>query len=306
TRVIAPPSEVGRLSDAIETAIIDQAALGAATARDGVPVPELVRQLKASLAPHDHPFVHVGLTSQDVLDTALALALKDCFALLRERLLTLTRALGTLSQRDGNRTLMAMTRMQPAIPITSEKRIGAWRRPLDGLEVALEGVAERCLQLQWGGPVGIRPGPDALQQGARFAAHLGLRDGSVCWHTDRSHLADLANFLSKTTGACGKIGQDVALMAQLGADTLQLSGGGGSSAMPDKQNPILAEVLVALARRTAGDVASMHHALIHEQERSGSAWLLEWLTLPQMLEAAACSTTTAARLLGQIERMGAP
>ena len=85
---------------------------------------------------------------------------------------------------------------------------------------------------------------------------------------------------------------------------IALSGGGGSSAMPHKQNPVHAESLVAIARFNATQVAGMHHALVHEQERSGAAWALEWMILPQMTVATGAALRLADELLGSIERIG--
>ena len=93
-------------------------------------------------------------------------------------------------------------------------------------------------------------------------------------------------------------------MAQMGE--VALSGAGGSSAMPHKQNPVAAEILVALARYNATLVGGMHDALVHEQERSGAAWMLEWLLLPQMVIVTAASLRTALALVDQVTRIGKP
>jgi 3-carboxy-cis,cis-muconate cycloisomerase len=74
--------------------------------------------------------------------------------------------------------------------------------------------------------------------------------------------------------------------------------------MSHKQNPVNAEVLVALGRYAATLVSGMHHAAIHEQERSGAAWTLEWLVLPQLAMTTAASLKLALRLLAQVEAMG--
>ena len=95
-------------------------------------------------------------------------------------------------------------------------------------------------------------------------------------------------------------------MAQQGIEEIGLSGGGGSSAMPHKSNPVLAELLVTLARFNAGQVAQLHHAMVHEQERSGAAWALEWMVLPQMQITTGRGLLTAQTMLNQIERIGRP
>ena len=76
-------------------------------------------------------------------------------------------------------------------------------------------------------------------------------------------------------------------MAQNEVGELRLAGGGSSSAMPHKSNPVLAEVLVTLARFNAGLVGTLYQGLVAENERSGAAWTLEWLTLPPLVAATA-------------------
>ncbi|RVC10936.1 3-carboxy-cis,cis-muconate cycloisomerase, partial [Mesorhizobium sp. M7A.F.Ca.AU.001.01.1.1] len=137
---------------------------------------------------------------------------------------------------------------------------------------------------------------------AALAAKLGLGDAPH-WQNQRDALADFAGLRKQLSGSLGKCGQDIALMAQGGTE-IELSGGGGSSAMPHKQNPVKAEALVALARFNATQLAGMHHALVHEQERSGAAWTLEWLLLPQMVIATAASLRLAAELAAQVESLG--
>jgi 3-carboxy-cis,cis-muconate cycloisomerase len=93
---------------------------------------------------------------------------------------------------------------------------------------------------------------------------------------------------------------DVTLLAQNEVGAVRLAGGGGSSAMAHKSNPVNAEVLVALARYNAGLVGTLNQAMVHENERSGAAWTLEWLTLPPMLVATGASLRLAGLLLGQL------
>ena len=131
----------------------------------------------------------------------------------------------------------------------------------------------------------------------RLAGRLSLGCAPRPRHSERDGIAAFASWLSLVTGSLGKMGQDVALMAQNEVGEVKLASGGGSSAMPHKVNPVGAETLVALARFNATLVAGMHQSLVHENERSGAAWTLEWLVLPQMVMTAACALRTADRLL---------
>jgi 3-carboxy-cis,cis-muconate cycloisomerase len=80
-------------------------------------------------------------------------------------------------------------------------------------------------------------------------------------------MAALAAWLTRVTGALGKMGEDLTLMSQTGIGEVDLGPGGGSSTMPQKSNPVLPSLLVAIARQTAGLNAIMQGALVHRQSR---------------------------------------
>lgn len=280
----------------------DLDAIAAAMPVDGVPVPELMRQLKPLVGAEGAAALHINATSQDVVDTALAMGLAQVNALLEERLTAVESAIATLRGNFAERPLMGRTRMQAALPITTGDRLSAWAAPLPRHRQRLAELRPRLECLQYGGAVGVRGEyGDAIAAG--LAQRLGLVDAPQ-WHSGRDGIAEYGGWLSLVTGSLGKIGQDVALMAQQGVDAVRLSGGGSSSAMPHKQNPVAAETLVTLARFNAGQLGTLHQALVHEQERSGAAWTLEWLTLPPMIHATAHALTLAAGMLSGITALG--
>jgi 3-carboxy-cis,cis-muconate cycloisomerase len=136
-----------------------------------------------------------------------------------------------------------------------------------------------------------------------LADELGLGAGP-CWHTERDGIAEHVAVMAMVAGGLGKIGQDACLMAQQGVEEIALARGGGSSAMAHKRNPVLAELLVSLARYAAGHSALAMDAQIHEQERSGAAWTLEWLVLPTVSRIALRSLSAAIDLVGTIDEIG--
>lgn len=292
-------------AQAISEAWVDLDSLNEATARDGVVIPDLVAQLRRATGV-EGPALHKGTTSQDVIDTALALTIRDYNSLLADRLTALETELAALTERFHAAPMMGRTRMQAALPITVADRISTWALPLQGHQTRLAAMRPRLEALQFGGAAGDRAAtsPHGDEIAAHMAKALGLSNPPRAWHATREGVVDYANLLSLVTGTLGKMGQDICLMAQQGVDEIKLSGGGGSSAMPHKQNPVLAELLVTLARFNAVQVSGMHHAMIHEQERSGAAWSLEWMILPQMAEATARSLSAAIELCGQITRIG--
>ena len=197
--------------------------------------------------------------------------------------------------------------MQAALPIEAHHRLGQWKQSLVELHDEADEV-NKTLRLQIGGAVGDGQalGPDADRINALVADRLDLSLPTGSWHNNRGCLVRYADWLTRVTGSLGKIGQDIALMAQQGIDEITLEGGGGSSAMPHKQNPIRAELLVTLARFNAGQNGVMGQTMVHEQERSGAAWALEWMVLPQMTMAAGCATHSARKLFDSVIAIGMP
>ena len=282
----------------------DIAAVRSAVATDGVVVPELVRQLRGAVPAEHRASLHFGATSQDVIDTSLMIRLKPLAQRFTAGLDGILAKLDHLEKTFGNNDLMGHTRMQAAIPISVRDRLASWRGPFQRHRNSLDALARHFPAIQFGGAAGTldKLGDKSPAVRRRLAGRLGLKD-TAQWQTQRDMLVELADLLSRISGSLGKIGQDVALLAQGGSE-ISLSGGGKSSAMPHKQNPVLAEIIVSLARFNATQVSGMHHALVHEQERSGAAWTLEWLILPSMVLATAASVRAAAQLLGSIEKLG--
>lgn len=277
----------------------------AASDADGVPVPSLVAALRAGLPPGAAKAIHTGATSQDVIDTAMVLSCLTVLADFDARLGLLGDALEELERREGGAPLQARTRMQAALPATVALRVGAWRRLVQTQRDRLPALCADLARVQIGGAIGLRDLPEGKGEAvaAQVAKALGLGVTAV-WHTDRSPMVGLGHWLTLVAGAMGKIGQDIALMAQQGVDEVALAGGGSSSAMPHKNNPVLAETMVALARHVAALQGTLAQAMIHEQERSGAAWPLEWLTLPAMAEGTGAALRHGSALIGSVTQIG--
>lgn len=280
--------------------------LRAGTARDGLPIPRLVKQLKSAVGDDLQKAVHDGATSQDVIDTALSLTLRETTNLIEASLSDLTSALNDLMKRFGDQTIMGRTRMQAALPITVSDRVQTWVLPLAQHEMQLKQKRPRIEILHLGGATGNNAalGKKASEICSYMASELRLGNPQKSGHVMRDGIVEFANILSLISGTIGKMGQDICLMAQQGIDEISLHGGGSSSAMPHKQNPIHSELLVTLARFNATQVSGMHHALVSEQERSGAAWMLEWMIVPQMTIATARSLTAANELVSNVRSLG--
>ncbi|MGF1622379.1 MAG: 3-carboxy-cis,cis-muconate cycloisomerase [Rhodomicrobiaceae bacterium] len=274
--------------------------------RDGLAVPGLVKQLRASVGePHGAHF-HFGATSQDLMDTGLILRLQPVLDRFHQRLQELADALVVLDERFGAHPLMGKTRMRSALPITVAIRLRNWSEPLHVHEAQLNALRPALSTLQFAGAVGTldKLGDRGPAVRNALAARLGLNAPAGSWHVQRTRFGDFGNWLSAVTATLGKMGADLALMGLDEVGAAELTGGGGSSAMPHKQNPVAAETLTALARYNAAQLGGLHQALVHEHERSGAMWTLEWLILPGMVAATGAALLTANRLALSIEHLG--
>jgi len=294
------PSETAKaIAEAFAEYRPKPAKLAAAMARDGVAIPALVEELRKRLPPAHAKHVHRGATSQDVVDTSLMLRAAMAMATIEKYVHDASRQIDTLQKKFGKQKLMGHTRMQRALEIKVADKLKVWQAGLSDVQAAFKALR---FPMQYGGPVGTYDDQKLLRGLARV---LGLHYQLHSWQTQRAPIIALGNTCTLLTGACGKIGQDVAMMAQNELSEIKLRGGGTSSAMAHKQNPVKAEVLVALARFNATQNSALHHSMVHEQERSGAAWTLEWLVLPQMIVAAASAARSTKELLSSITNMGA-
>jgi 3-carboxy-cis,cis-muconate cycloisomerase len=294
---LVPAESAARIAKIAATLRPDFDELFRGTARDGVCVPSLVDSLRRAVGEPHAAFVHQGATSQDAIDTGLMLRLRNVFDILSARVDRLLERLESLARDQGRQPLMARTRLQAALPFTLADKLATWQRPLAkhrGRVAALRAA----LPLQLGGPIGTGESFGAAYGELRgiLAERLGLFD-APSWHADRTQILDIAQAFSLLSGTTAKIGQDIGLMAQTGIDAVTLAGGGSSSAMAHKKNPVRAEVLVAIGRFNAGLLGTLGQSMIHENERSGAAWTLEWMVLPQMAETTGCALLLADKLL---------
>jgi 3-carboxy-cis,cis-muconate cycloisomerase len=268
------------------TGRLDLAAVVARTPDAGNPVPALVRVLQDAVGERDAVAVHVGATSQDVLDTALLLLARDAVAALDADLAAAAATAADLARTHRDDVLAGRTLMQQALPVTFGFKAAGWLAGLDGARLRLAEVVA-SLPVQYGGAVGTLAASSGSGRALRaaLAEELGLVSTAVPWFTVRLPVADLAGALGAAAGVVATVAVDVVLMAQTEiSEVAELAeGAGGSSAMPHKRNPVAAISARACARRAPGLVASLLSAMEQEHERAAGAWQSEWPALTDLL-----------------------
>jgi 3-carboxy-cis,cis-muconate cycloisomerase len=261
---------------------------------------ELVRQLRAYVGNDTADYVHWGGTTQDVMDTALILQIRAALAILEPGLKTLIQSLARLADQHRHTLMAGRTHSQQALPIPFGLKVAGWLAPLIRHCERLSQLKPRLLVLQFGGAAGTLAalGKEGIPVRNALAAELELGVPPMPWHTQRDALAELASWLCLLTGSLGKMAQDVILLAQSEIAEARESSDlrrGGSSAMPQKNNPVVSEFILVAHRTNASLLSAMHQALVQEHER-GTYGQMEWLALPQMFALTGSALEKAAGL----------
>ena len=301
---IIPSSAAATIISVLDKTKIKSDDLAEGTMHDGIPVITLLGIVRDLLNVDSKPFLHYGATSQDALDTAQILIASEAITLLAAMLADFQNNLEKLHNSYGLTQCMARTRGQLAAPITFGLRIKSWLRPVQRQQQRLKELSPRLLKLQLGGAVGdlafFKSNGKALTD--ELASQLGLSSGSS-WHAQRDTLAEFSNWLAICSSLAAKMGADILIMSQneIGEVEELRAGGGKSSALPHKNNPVLSEAMVALGRLNASLQSRMLEGLIHGGERDATAWILEWETLRQMMIYASASVSHAVKISSEIK-----
>lgn len=300
---VIPDLSAAAIHRATMEVLIDPRALSAETGQSAVVIPALVKALRAEMkAPEHSQYVHWGATSQDILETAQILRLRRVLDIYEGRLTDLLKAIGRLAGEHATLPMAARTYGQTATVTSFGTIVAGWGRPLLRRLDAMDQVRMDLLTISLSGAAGTLSamGARGPQVRAEMARALDLSDPESSWHSERDRLSGLSAWITQTATALGKIGEDLILLTQTDTGEVRLAQGGGSSTMPQKSNPVLPSLLVALARHLVALNATMQGADLHRQQRDGAAWFTEWLSLPQMCLGLARGLSAATDLIGGI------
>lgn len=300
-------SDIGRMPDSAAAAIvacckpgaINGADIAASLSRSGTPVIALVAALGTAVTARDAQaarFVHLGATSQDIVDTALVLILRRVHAWIDGELAGLATACANLAETHRETLQLGRTLLQPGPAIPFGLKAAGWLMSLVRAHQRLVHARDAAFVLQFGGAVGTLAslGGDGPALEDALGRRLGLAVPALPWHVQRDALIALSTDTAVLTGSLAKIGRDVALGMQFElGEVIEPAGPGrgGSSAMPHKRNPVGAMIALSTLPRAAGHVAALIAAMAHEGERAVGGWQSEWASIPDLHRAAAAALT---------------
>lgn len=298
---IASIGSASALELLLDAEFADLPALLAEAVDDGNLAIPFVRQLTAAVRKKSAPaarWVHFGATSQDVLDTALVLQMRDALAEIQKSMGALEGALAMQVRRHASTVMMGRTWLQPGPPTTLGLKLAGTLAALHRHKARLASTAGRALRLQFGGAVGTVAalGAQGAAVSAAIARSLDLQEATIPWHTQRDSLVETAQTLALLVGTLGKFARDISLLMQ--AEVAEVAepakeGRGGSSAMPHKHNPVLCARVLAAAARVPGLAATLLAAMPQEHERGLGLWQAEWETVPEIFCLSSSALTAA-------------
>jgi 3-carboxy-cis,cis-muconate cycloisomerase len=304
-----------------DAASLDLAAIAAAGRGGGNPVIPLVKHLGAA-AEAAHPgasdHIHVGATSQDILDTAAMVIAHRVTGEIRMQLTQLADTLAALADEHRQTVMAGRTLGQQASPTSFGFVAAGW---LDAVLSTLEALdrARAGLPVQLGGAVGnlavlteiarsrrrdAAPATVVEEVAAGFARRLDLANPPLSWHTNRVVVTELASVLAQAVGVVGAFALDITVLSR--TEIAEVSeklgpGEGGSSAMPHKRNPVTAVLITGAARQAPGLLATLYGSLLAEDQRPSGAWHAEWQPLRELERLALSAVTGAASLAERLD-----
>ena len=282
---VIPAAAADEIARRAKSLTLDLAMLKAETDVVGYPIVGIVHQM-AEAAGEVGGYVHWGATTQDIMDTATVLQLRDALALVETDLAGLDDTLSGLTAKHRDTVMAGRTHLQHALPVTFGFKAAVWLSMVRRHRVRLTQLRPRVLVAQFSGAAGTLAslGDKGLEVQAALAAELGLAQPDITWHVARDGIAEAGAFLGLVTGSLAKIAVDVMLMMQteIGeAFEPFVKGRGSSSTMPQKRNPISCEMIVALSKTVRAQVGLLLDAMAADHERATGPWHLEWIALPE-------------------------
>ncbi|ATO35491.1 3-carboxy-cis,cis-muconate cycloisomerase [Dickeya dianthicola] len=268
----------------------------------GYPILPLVHQISKQ-AGASGGYVHWGATTQDIMDTAVVLQIRDAFDLIEADIQSLRKILADLARRYRNTPMAGRTHLQQALPITFGYKAAIWLDMFDRHAERLEQARPRVLVGEFAGAAGTLAslGDKGLAVQKAMMEELKLGVPTSTWHVARDGFAEAVNLLAVITGSLGKIAYDVMLMASNEFGELYepfVKGRGASSTMPQKRNPISSELMLACAKGVRQHAGLMLDAMVQDLERATGPWHAEWIAIPESFVLAAGALNQAKFMLG--------
>ncbi len=299
---VIPPEAAEQIAKRTDVAALDFDLLRQEADVVGYPILPLVHQM-AKQCGEAGRYVHWGATTQDIMDTAVVLQLRDGLEIIEDDISALRGILAELSKKYRDTPMAGRTHLQQALPVTFGYKTAIWLAAFDRHAARLAELRPRVLVGQFAGAAGTLAslGDKGFEVQKALCEELGLGVPVSTWHVARDGLAEAVNFLALVTGTLGKIALDIMIMASTEfAEVYEpfVKGRGASSTMPQKRNPISSELMLAAAKAVRQHAGLMLDAMVQDFERATGPWHAEWMAIPESFVLTAGALNQARFALG--------
>lgn len=303
---IIPAAAAKEIAEKAKVENIDIAKMSAEIRRIKHSLVPALKQLQAACSNENGEWVHYGATTQDVVDTGVALQLKEFHAVVMRDLKAVGQELKRLAVAHRDTPMAARTHGVQALPITFGHKCALWLDELGRHHERLVQAAPRVLVGMLAGAVGSQAslGPKAIELEALTLKKLGLGVPMISWAPARDRFTEYTSLLAMAGSTLSKIGNELFNMQrnEFGEVEEGFSEGKlGSSTMPHKRNPTSAENLAGLSRPLRYNAAMMVEGMVQEGERDGIAWKMEWKAVPECCMIAGAMLFQAKNLLAGLK-----
>jgi 3-carboxy-cis,cis-muconate cycloisomerase len=302
------PEEAGKkITQASKLELIDWEKLEKRTTIVGYPILPLVEQLSSAVKDGYGQYCHWGATTQDIMDTADVLQIREGLELLTSDLNGIADALVKIIKEHIETPMAGRTHLQHALPVSFGYKAATWLSGIDRHIKRLEEIKSRIFNLSFFGAAGTLASlgeENGLNTQIALANELGLNVPDVSWHSIRDNFCEVTGWLAIVGASLGKIAYDVMLMMQTEIQEVAepfLHGRGSSSTMPQKRNPISSEIMLACSKLLREHHSSMLDAMVLDHERATGQWHVEWNAIPNSFIIASSSFKSARFLLEGLE-----
>jgi 3-carboxy-cis,cis-muconate cycloisomerase len=283
---VIPEEAAHAISEAARVERLDIAELKRGVDETSHPLVPLINQLARACPDDLGEYVHWGATTQDIMDTAVVLQLRDALAILERQLEDLVAVLAGLADRHRATPMAGRTHGQHALPITLGFKLAVFIAELQRHRDRLHELRPRLLVVQLSGAVGTLAALGGLGRAVQeaLAEELGLGVPPITWHPARDGFAEFTCLAAMIGQTCARAANEVILLQKTEVGELEephTEHSVGSSTMPQKRNPMLCEAIVAVGRILAAQPAIAVGSLVHQHERDMSAWQAEWAFIPE-------------------------
>lgn len=304
---IIPAKAADAICNAATVDNVDWARLAKRTRIVGYPILPLIEQLAEWASDGLGQYCHWGATTQDIMDTADVLQMRDALDLLSADLDAIAAALAKLAGDHAGTPMAGRTHLQHALPISFGYKAATWLSAIDRHRQRLTELRPRLEVVSFAGAAGTLASlgeKDGLATQAALAKELNLAIPAITWHTIRDGFAEATGWLALVAASIGKIGFDIMLMMQTETgEALEpyQPGRGGSSTMPQKRNPISSEMMLASAKIVREQHSAMLDAMVQDHERATGQWHVEWQAVPTAFIVASGGLQAAREVLEGLE-----